>query len=823
MDLQHILLTGIGNPFEYKGSGRGNFDRFPRSKSGKINHGTKLANSLHQILWKEQKETYISVEGPGVYLDITSESGYELSLKSLDTIGCRLCNVREGSNNSQKVTVFIEDSKRQNFVKKLEKYKSQEGKRTNDRLFDNISTIELASLEDFWTSSSSSYPQEGESIWWEIWLSRRSLNREEVVDFIHFCKERELQVSRSEIKFHLHTVMAVKATSQQLSESLELISCLSELRKITDTARFILKQRPHEQSEWMQDLLSRTEFNIDDTATATVLILDHGINHNHPLLSEGVNPQYCFSWDENWPLFDRQHEHGTMQAGLTFYGDIATAMLSDDKISILYDIESCRILPPSDTHDKNLYGSLTYYAVRKAEDEIGEANRVVSMAITADHDGISGQPTSWSSEIDQLSFDGEHRRMFVLSAGNIRHDDVDSDYVYNVNQHGIEDPGQSWNALTVGAYTSKVDVIEHDYKEWTALSTKGDISPTSRTSNNWQWHNQAPIKPDVVEEGGNLLLSPDETILTNADCVSLITTSDPGNTHLFTGHGETSAATALVSRIAANIWSTYPSLWSETIRALITHSAEWSTTMLRHKELALQNGAKPRQAKELMLRMFGHGIPSMSRALASASNYLTMIVQDEITPYKLEKGNLKFDEMQLIELPWPEEELLQLGNTNCRLRVTLSYFVEPNPGRRNYADRFRYQSFGLRFKLINRDEEVDDFLQRTNIALREEAFDGQADSSGWQLGEHLRTRGSLHQDTWEGAASELTRRKHIAIVPVAGWWKQRVNRLYDDKAAVSVPYSLIVSIEVDADTDIYTPVATQVGVEPSIEVEVASN
>ena len=70
----------------------------------------------------------------------------------------------------------------------------------------------------------------------------------------------------------------------------------------------------------------------------------------------------------------------------------------------------------------------------------------------------------------------------------------------------------------------------------------------------------------------------------------------------------------------------------------------------------------------------------MTKALASANNYLTMIVQDEITPYKLNNGNLKFDEMQLIELPWPEEELLQLGNTPCRLRITLSYFVEPKTG-----------------------------------------------------------------------------------------------------------------------------------------------
>jgi hypothetical protein len=130
---------------------------------------------------------------------------------------------------------------------------------------------------------------------------------------------------------------------------------------------------------------------------------------------------------------------------------------------------------------------------------------------------------------------------------------------------------------------------------------------------------------------------------------------------------------------------------------------------------------------------------------------------------------LKFDEMHLAELPWPHEELLALGNTNVRLRVILSYFVEPNSGRRSYSERFRYQSFGLRFKLMNQDEDPDTFLRGVNMAEREDGFYCQADNSGWVLGDHLRTRGTLHQDTWERPASALSLRNSIAIVPVAEW------------------------------------------------------
>ncbi len=36
--------------------------------------------------------------------------------------------------------------------------------------------------------------------------------------------------------------------------------------------------------------------------------------------------------------------------------------------------------------------------------------------------------------------------------------------------------------------------------------------------------------------------------------------------------------------------------------------------------------------------------------------------------------------MRLHRLPWPKEVLEQLGGLEVRMRVTLSYFIEPSPG-----------------------------------------------------------------------------------------------------------------------------------------------
>lgn len=63
-------------------------------------------------------------------------------------------------------------------------------------------------------------------------------------------------------------------------------------------------------------------------------------------------------------------------------------------------------------------------------------------------------------------------------------------------------------------------------------------------------------------------------------------------------------------------------------------------------------------------------------------------------------------DMHLHELPWPQQELLALGNVDVEMRVTLSYFVQPNPGvaERGISGRYRYESHGLRFDVSRPSE-----------------------------------------------------------------------------------------------------------------------
>ena len=155
------------------------------------------------------------------------------------------------------------------------------------------------------------------------------------------------------------------------------------------------------------------------------------------------------------------------------------------------------------------------------------------------------------------------------------------------------------------------------------------------------------------------------------------------------------------------------------------------------------------------------------------------------------------------------------SSADVRLRVTLSYFVEPNPSSRGWQGRYKYASHGLRFDVKRPTETVDDFRRRLgNQAAREEGGDApQQETSAddrWYVGSRLRNSGSLHADIWTGTGAELADSGYIGIIPVGGWWKENSRK---DRVGLPVRYALLVSLHTDAvATDIYTPIAAQIGI-----------
>lgn len=214
-----------------------------------------------------------------------------------------------------------------------------------------------------------------------------------------------------------------------------------------------------------------------------------------------------------------------------------------------------------------------------------------------------------------------------------------------------------------------------------------------------------------------------------------------------------------------------------------------------------------------LIRHCGWGVPTLERALWSAGNSLTLVVEDTVHPFQKVTGKgVVSRDMKLHALPWPREQLLALApDTQVELCVTLSYFIEPNPSARGTSSKFHYPSHRLRFDVQRPlDTTTDDFVARINAAAEREDDGDPIDprDPDWLLGDRQRHRGSLHQDIWRGTAAELANRGFIAVYPAKGWWRTRpAQERYDRPAR----YSLIVSIRTpETDVDLYTPIAQQV-------------
>lgn len=794
----------------------------PPSPADRKAHARALKKAMEgarEEALKRRATAGFSVTGasPGIYVQFESQPDIELKLESMEIArqGIELVAVQE-LGGTQLATVFVPDGSIKHFVKRFEDYGERETKNKKPKhqdFVERISALRLATLRALWTDEASSYPKPTEAIWWEVWLRRH--DGRELERLLEFAMYAQLTVSPRRIEFEDRIVTLVHGSAEQLSISLDVLNDIAELQKAKEPAALLSKLEAFEQAEWVEELRQRTAE--PPQGAPAVCLLDTGVNRGHPLLTDSLDEADMHACEPTWGTSDH-HGHGTEMAGLALYGNLLPLMESTSPVRLRHRLESVKLLPPNGSNSPELWGALTADAASRVEIQAPHRHRVFSISIASEDTRDRGQPTSWSAAIDAVatgrSFDPSHqgliyldgeqenlRRLFIVCAGN-----VDTPEVNHLDRSSVEpihDPGQAWNALTVGAYTELVqlDPADHALHGWSPLAPHGELSPYSSTSATFeaQW----PLKPEIVMEGGNKACPPSRKEALQIDDLSLLTTHfrQP-----LTVTWATSAATAQAARLASIISAEYPGLWPETVRALLVHSAEWTPRMRE------RFGQARNQRERLhMLRHYGFGVPSLERALRSATNALTLIVQDTLHPF--EDGGFK--EMHLHTLPWPRAALEALGPAQVRLRVTLSYFIEPNPGRRGWQKRHRYASHGLRFDMKGPQESVLEFRKRLNKqALEEEEPRPRADrpSSGWWFGRE-RNKGSLHGDIWEGTAADLAAREVVGIYPSSGWWKEQPKR---DRSRLGTRYALIVSIETEqTDVDVWTPVAQQVEITPT--------
>jgi hypothetical protein len=836
-NLPHIVINGFvqSQDFQSPLSVR----RQPAPQRDRIQHGRTLLAKVAAMEVHERDLNVLRTElelptqnGLTIALDIVPKNSIDYKTFEWKKDGIELLTVSEGST-ADTVTLFIPDGKLSALASRIEDYVTKNYRDTprpaNANLVNAIDDIRHAAFAQLWTDTSPM--PDDEPVWCQVWLRKSTLPSSDVRDrFADLAARLDIEVDAGFVTFPGRVVVAAKGNRAMFENALQLLDLVAEIRSVQPTAEFFLADlSPEEQAGWVTDLAERTTHTKGENGPF-ITIFDTGVNNGHPLLQPALHTADCHAVELAWGTSDH-HGHGTGMAGLALYGNLTAPLNSGQPVIVPHGLESVKILPPEGENPVHLYGAVTKVATSRVEIEAPARMRTFAMMTTSSGD-IFGAPTEWSATIDQLSFgrmspeigsdeadDDEpevrKQRLFVLSAGNVPWQEW-SQYPHVNALRTIENPAQSWNAITVGAMTDLTHVDASTYPNYTAIAQAGALSPSSRTSSAWSraW----PYKPDVVAEGGNGCLEHGLHVSVGPESLRLLTTSpDPVNEPL-TESGDTSAATAEVARLCAYLSAVYPEYWPETIRALVIHGARYTPAM---RGLLPVNVRK--QDKINLLRTFGYGLISGENSQSSTRRRATMVIEREFYPYRLDGSAVKLGQMQLHDLPWPREELLALDG-EVAMRVTLSYFVEPNPAQRGWQSKFRYQSFALRFAVRGATESEEMFLKRVNKLEREDDDSdshGDPDNENWTMGAQIRAKGSVHSDVWVGTAAQLATKSQIAVIPVGGWWKDWKEA---GQFRTTARYALVVSLELSENittpVDVYSSIAAKAAIAVPSQVAV---
>ena len=294
-----------------------------------------------------------------------------------------------------------------------------------------------------------------------------------------------------------------------------------ELKEITRANRpSIIQFNPF---EYYSPNISDIEINAPDENAVGILIIDSGIISNHPMLEK------CVGGTENFQTGEREsHDtvgHGTAVAGCAVYGDIETCLKNKEfnpsnwifsakvmyaeknnfngMVSAIYDPE--KLIEHQFKDAVKSFLSTPDYHIRVVNISLGNSNEVW-------HKNYYRQ-LPLAALIDELAFIFPDV-VFIVSAGN-RSDvfetiaEIKDNYPAYLTENPdfkIINPATSALALTVGSIAGVARIEKERYgaeQIKTVIAKENQPSPFTRTG----FGINGMIKPELVEYGGNIILS----------------------------------------------------------------------------------------------------------------------------------------------------------------------------------------------------------------------------------------------------------------------------------------------------------------------------
>lgn len=492
------------------------------------------------------------------------------------------------------------------------------------------------------------------------------------------------------------------------------------------TVRII--DRPPVIDEHMETLLDTNIFEIGNPANPpdnapSIAVLDSGVNDPHPVLTNVVLERagYPASLGVNDVL-----GHGTKVSGVAAYGDVRACVEAHDFSPRVHLLAAKVVNDQGQFDDKKLVPTQMDAAIRHFHSRgcrifnisLGDRNAVYS----------GGKVGMWTATLDNLA--RELDVLIVVSTGNYEHIPANGhaeetltaypSYLLGSPSHLLE-PSVGANVLTVGA-VAQAAAVPNDLPGTVGvrpIASVGEPAPFTRSGPGIQ----TAIKPDLCDDGGNILYDGATQTLKRFAESEVVTTHSRYLERLFTTARGTSYAAPLVSHKAALVLQIFPAASANLLRALLANSARIPPAAISR----LQG-----QGGEAIRNLCGYGIANVEMASTSDTNRVVLYADDAIG----------MDKFYVYEVPIPYAFSSTKGSRI--IRVTLAY----DPPTRH--TRIDYLGVEMSFRLVRGKtlgQVIDHFKKRKTEEGDPPELEGRFNCK-FDIGPTIREHGTLQCATF---------------------------------------------------------------------------
>lgn len=451
--------------------------------------------------------------------------------------------------------------------------------------------------------------------------------------------------------------------------------------------------------ETMQPDIKGIEFNSPEENATGILVIDSGIISNHPMLEN------CVGGEENFQSGETETQdtvgHGTAVAGCAVYGDIADSLerknftpsnwlfsakvmyaerdFNGKVINAIYDPEKLIEHQFKDAVESFL--SNPEYHIKVVNISLGDRDKVW-------HKHYFNQ-LPLAALIDELAFNFPYV-VFVVSVGNQSplHDSiaelVDNYPRYLENEDfRLINPATAALALTIGSIAGELRIEQERYgaeKIKMPIAQAQQPSPFTRTGPGIN----GMIKPELVEYGGNLILSENYGRIVEDKGGKLPLLNNQVTNNIIQFDMGTSFAAPKVAHLVGKIANHFPDKSANFIKNMLLVGANYPFQPTK-KFYGTENKNKVEQCH---LSICGYGLSDYDKSLYSLDNRAVLwdegqIALNQIKVYSLQLPELFFTESGkkkiIVTLTFTPETRATRGDSYLGNRMAFHLFHSVNP------------------------------------------------------------------------------------------------------------------------------------------------